>query len=87
MAFAEAMARGLPIVATTGGAISETVPDNAGLLVAPGDAAAFSAALRRVLTDATLRQNLSAGARDVASRLPTWDDAARQFASVIRSVA
>ena len=38
MVLAEAMARGLPIVCTTGGAAAETVPDDAAIKVQPGGA-------------------------------------------------
>ncbi len=35
MVLAEALRRGLPLICTTGGAAAETVPDGAGLKVAP----------------------------------------------------
>jgi glycosyltransferase involved in cell wall biosynthesis len=76
MAFAEAMAWGLLIVGTTGGAIPETVPASAGLLVAPGDAEALANALTRVIDDASLYAQLAAGAAAAGARLPGWDEAA-----------
>jgi len=81
MVLAEALARGLPIVATTAGAIPDTVPAAAGVLVPPGDPAALAGAVRHVLTEPGLRQNLAAGARGARERLPGWADAAQAFAA------
>jgi len=88
MALAEAIARGLPIVSTTGGAIPFTVPADASVLVPPGDAEAFASALRSVLDpDATLREELAAAARRRAAELPTWDEAVDEFAAAVRELA
>jgi glycosyltransferase involved in cell wall biosynthesis len=78
MAFAEAMAHGLPIVATAAGAIPETVPPQAGLLVPPGDTAALAQALRRVITAPALAARLAAGSRAVGARLPDWRQATQR---------
>lgn len=86
MAVAEAVARGLPVVSTAAGAVAETLPDGAGLLVPPGDVDALADALRRLLTDSGLRARLAAGARAARSRLPTWDQQARRFADVLEAV-
>jgi glycosyltransferase involved in cell wall biosynthesis len=83
MAFAEALAYGLPIVGTTAGAIPDTVPAEAGMLVPPGDPAALAAALRRLVEDKTERSRLAAGARAAAARLPTWAASAERFARAI----
>jgi glycosyltransferase involved in cell wall biosynthesis len=83
MAFAEALAHGLPIVGTTAGAIVETVPANAGILVEPDDVAALSDALRRLITDPVLRNVLATGARAGAAMLPTWRQSAELFSQVL----
>ncbi len=60
----EAMASGLAVVASSVAGIPEIVTDAVtGLLVAPADAAALAAALRRLAEDATLRATLGAAAR------------------------
>ncbi len=60
----DGMAAGLPVVATNAGGIPEMVRDGIdGLLVPPGDPAALSKALARVLLDPVLSARLSAAAR------------------------
>jgi len=75
MVYAEAMVHGLPVIATTAGAIPETVLPQAGLLVPPGDPAALARALRRVITEPTLATRLAMGSRAVGARLPDWPQA------------
>jgi glycosyltransferase involved in cell wall biosynthesis len=86
MALAEAIAHGLPVVSTMAGAIPDTVPAGAGLLVPPDDVAALAQALRRLIGDRFERQRLATNARAAAARLPTWQDSARLFAGAIESV-
>lgn len=84
MVFAEALARGLPIVAAKAGAVPATVPADAGILVAPEDVPALRDALARLITDAGLRQTLSDAAWDHAQRLPRWKDTAKIVADVLK---
>ncbi len=80
MAYAEAMAYGLPVIATDAGAIPQTVPrDTAGLLVPPGDPAALAGTLRRAIADPALRLRLRRGALAAASRLPGWPETVRRW--------
>lgn len=81
MVLTEALARGLPIVATTAGAVPHTVPADAGLLAGAGDAAALAKALARIMDDEALRESLAAGARRAGETLPDWDTAAATFAA------
>jgi glycosyltransferase involved in cell wall biosynthesis len=70
----EAMACGVPLVATTGGALPEVVgeSEDTGLLVPPGDPSALAVALGRALDDAELRARLGeAGRKRVLERF-TW---------------
>jgi len=80
MALAEALAHGLPLVATRVGGIPATPAGAAALLVPPGDEAALADALRGVIGDAARRRELAEAARRHASELPTWDEAVRRFA-------
>jgi glycosyltransferase involved in cell wall biosynthesis len=64
LAFAEAMAAGLPVVACRAAAVPETVEDGrTGLLVSPRDPEELAMALERVLTDAGLRRALGEAGR------------------------
>ncbi len=84
MVLAEAMARALPMVTTTGGAAADTVPDDAALKIHPDDAPALSRALRRALSEPETRARLSQGAARAADRLPAWNDTAAIVARVVR---
>jgi len=83
MAYAEAMAHGLPIIGTTGGATVDTVPATAGVLVEPGNVKALTRALRMVIENEEDRRRLARGALAAAADLPTWGSTARIFASAL----
>jgi glycosyltransferase involved in cell wall biosynthesis len=87
MAYAEALAHGLPVVGSSAGAIPDTVPPEAGLLVDAGDVPALAQALRRVIGDAGLRQRLAGAARAAAPLLPTWRHSAEIFARALEMLA
>jgi glycosyltransferase involved in cell wall biosynthesis len=86
MAFAEALAHGLPVLGCRAGAVPETVPADAGLLVEPGSVPALSEALERLLSDAALRRRLRAGARRARSALPDWHASCRLLAELLERI-
>jgi glycosyltransferase involved in cell wall biosynthesis len=65
LVFLEAMATGLPVLATRVSAVGEVVlPDATGLLVPPGDPEALAAGMLTLARDAALRRRLGAAGRD-----------------------
>jgi len=83
MVFAEALARGIPVVACAAGAVSDTVPADAGHLVPPDDVTALANALRRILTDTVHRRTLSDRAWHHGQLLPTWQDTAAKVSEAL----
>ena len=84
MAAASAIAHGLPIVATDGGALGNTV-GNAGIIVPADDAPALAAALRKMISDPVERLRHRAESQTAARTLQSWQATATQFASAIEA--
>ncbi|MBB3035720.1 glycosyltransferase family 4 protein [Hoyosella altamirensis] len=88
MVICEALARGVPVLASEVGGIPEAVGTAAdgtspGLFVPPGDAGALAAELARWLQDSQLRHRLRSAARDRRSSLPTWQATTERVAEVL----
>ena len=81
--FNEALAQGLPIVTCRTGAVPDTVPSEAGLLVPVEDPDAFALALRRMLEQPSLRRQMAEAACTAGAALPSWDDTARRAEAVL----
>ncbi len=84
----EAMACGVALVATTGGALPEVVGTDGvtGLLVPPDDPGALAAALGRLLDDADLRARLGAAGRERVLGRFTWQVTAAGTAAEYREL-
>lgn len=83
MVFAEALAAGLPIVSCRAGAVPDTVPEDAAILVAPDDIAGFSDALRSVLAEPGTHARMATAAETHGASLPSWSDTAKVVETVL----
>jgi glycosyltransferase involved in cell wall biosynthesis len=86
--YGEALAAGLPVLGWRAGNLPHLAAHGReGLLVPPGDVAGLATALERLATDEELRHRLARAARERGRRLPTWDETAAAFFSVLREPA
>ena len=81
----EAMACGVPLVSTTGGALPEVVGD-AGLLVPPADATALANAIETLLVDAGQRERLALVGRERIEQEFDWMRVAEQMTEFYEGV-
>lgn len=86
LAALDALAAGIPVVASAVGALPEIV-GGAGILVEPGDPDRLATALRAAWTDDALHASLVAAVGDRAGATRTWDDVARETRAVWAEVA
>lgn len=87
MAVAEAIAHGIPIVATDTGAVAALLADQAGLVVPVDDRPALASALARIVGDEDFRAEMAEGARHVRTRLRLWNQATTQMATTLDALA
>ena len=87
LAVLEAMAAGIPIVSSAIGGTEELIEDGrSGLLVPPGDAKALAAALRRLLEEPGLREQLATRARERVDTDLTREQNAERVAETYREL-
>ncbi|TLQ44713.1 glycosyltransferase family 4 protein [Streptomyces marianii] len=91
MVVTEALARGVPVLATAAGGLPEAVgqaPDGSvpGTLVPPGDPAALAAALRRWLSEPGERHRSKTAARRRRTALAGWEATSRSLAKALEQL-
>ena len=84
----EAMASGLPVVASRVGGIPEAVEDNkTGFLVEPGDSKALAEAILRLLSDENLCRSMGEAARQRSLELFTWERIAEHIIEMDKDIS
>jgi glycosyltransferase involved in cell wall biosynthesis len=84
--YVEALAAGLPVVASSAGGAIEIVDDSCGVLVPPGDAGALARALEPLIVDAGVRATLAAGAPARARHLSDPATQMRRLAETLTAM-
>jgi glycosyltransferase involved in cell wall biosynthesis len=87
VAYAEALARGLPVIGTLVGAVPAVVPAAAGALVPPDDPWVLAKALRHLLVHSAVREQAAMVARRIGEALPEWNLAADRVAALLRETS
>lgn len=92
MVVTEALARGIPVLATRVGGLPEALGRSAcgrrpGVLVPPGDPVALAGAIERWLGDPGLRRRLRNAAADRRTVLPSWASTSTEVSQVLTAVA
>lgn len=87
MAVAEALAQGLPVIASRTGAIPEVAPPPAAILTPADDVEALTEALRDLLRSPDRRREIGGLGHAHAQNFPGWDETAQIVADVVREVA
>ena len=83
MVLSEAIAHGLPIICSDAGAMPQTVPEGAGILVPPGDVSSLSDALLTFMSNKQQRHQLQKAAVQARQHLRSWQHAVDEFALVL----
>lgn len=87
LAVCEAMATGLPCVASRAGGLPDLVVDGqTGFLVEPGDADALAAALECLILSPETRQRMGRASRQRASEAFSWESIAKRTYEIYRSL-
>jgi spore coat protein SA len=86
MSLLEAMASGLPVVASNIGGIPEQLAYGGGILVPPNDKDALAAVLQQILEDASYRERLGNEALRASRGHFLWDNTRRQYDSLIHGL-
>jgi glycosyltransferase involved in cell wall biosynthesis len=86
-ALLEAMASGLPVVASCIAGNEELVVDGeTGYLVPSEDVESLQAALQRLLSDAALREQMGSASRQYVEANYSWESTAQQYALLLEKV-